>query len=54
MLTKIFKKNTDQKEGSHPALIRLAQFGTRSALCTVVRTADGREAREEVGPVSFY
>lgn len=52
MLAKLFKK-TNSRE-AHPALKRLSQMGARSADCTMVRTADGREARAEVGPVSFY
>lgn len=54
MLTKIFKKNSEKKGKSHSDLSQLEQFGTRSAFCRIVRTADGREAHEEVGPVSFY
>ncbi len=55
MLAKIFKKNGSTRAAdSHPALDRLAQLGLRSALCTMVRTADGRKIQDEVGPVSFY
>lgn len=52
MLAKLFKKTTPR--ASNPALRRLSQMGTHSAVCTVVRTADGRETRAKVGPVSFY
>lgn len=54
MLTKLFKKTSSTRSGAHPALRRLAQMGAHSADCTMVRTADGRNAREKVGPVSFY
>ena len=55
MLAKIFKKNlADRQDGAHPALTRLSKLGARSALCTMIRTADGREISDELGPVSFY
>ena len=54
MLAKLFKKTTSTRGTAHPALRRLSQMGAHSAVCTMVRTADGREARDEVGPVSFY
>lgn len=53
MLANFFKK-TGHKEDTPPALTRLNQMGAHSAVCTMVRTADGRETHAEVGPVSFY
>lgn len=55
MLAKLFKKNgAGRIEAGHPTLARLSKLGLNSALCTRVRTADGREVRDEVGPVSFF
>ena len=54
MLDNLFKKTTSSRDITHPALQRLDQMDARSAVCTMVRTADGRDARAEVGPVSFY
>ena len=54
MLDRLFKKTLSAKVESHPALNRLRQMGAYSALCTMVRTADGKETQNEVGPVSFY
>ena len=55
MLTKIFKKTSAPKRpGVSPAIARLNQFGTRSAICTVVTDCEGRNTNEEVGLVSFY
>ncbi|MFT5365525.1 MAG: hypothetical protein ACI8V2_000465 [Candidatus Latescibacterota bacterium] len=54
MLANLFKKTNSTRGVSHPALRRLNQMDARSAVCTMVRTADGRDARAEVGPVSFY
>ena len=55
MLAKIFKKNVSSNtEDKHPALDRLSKLGLSSAMCTLVKTADGREICDEVGTVSFY
>ncbi len=54
MLAKLFKKTQSTREAAHPALRRLTQMGAHSAVCTMVRTADGQKARDKVGPVSFY
>ena len=54
MLAKLFKKTSSGKGNIHPALARLKQIGTRSGLCTRIRTADGKEVCNEVGPVMFF
>ncbi|MDA0712276.1 MAG: hypothetical protein O3B73_18920, partial [bacterium] len=54
MLEKLFKKSPSTRDVSSPALRRLSQMGTHSAVCTMVRTAEGKETRHKVGPVSFY
>ena len=54
MLEKLFKKSPSTRDVSSPALRRLSQMGTHSAVCTMVRTAEGKETRDKVGPVSFY
>ncbi len=55
MLAKIFKKTSTPKgPGVSPAIARLNQFGTRSAICTVVADGQGQDTNEEVGLVSLY
>lgn len=55
MLAKIFKKTSAPKRpGVNPAIARLNQFGTRSAICTVVTDGAGRNTNEEVGLASLY
>ena len=54
MLEKLFKKTSTTKGRNHPALRRLDQMGAHSAVCTMVRNAEGKETSNEVGPVSFY
>ena len=55
MLAKLFKRNgVPVAREHHPVLDRLTQLDARSAMCTLVQTADGHKTRNEVGPVSFY
>jgi len=51
----MFKRSgTSQPQEKRSALNRLSKLGLRSALCTRIRSADGRAISDEVGPVSFY
>ena len=56
MLTNIFKKAPTQKQSisGHSAIDRLNEFGTRSAVCTIVSSAAGEDVQEEIGLANFY
>jgi len=55
MLERLFKRNGAAAAGSvSPALDKLRQLGPQKAECTIVRTADGLDIDDEIGPVDFF